>query len=295
MALSYDGGGLEFATVLDVSSRTPMIPVGTATNPAGAVRWNFSTFTPDADLLVTGYVGTLTLRRLDGSAINTVPVGTSLLAAQPEFSPDGRQMVYIERGTAADAPAEADWQFVGGRIKIIPFDPATNTWGTPRTLHAPTGATNAYYPTWSPDGEWILFNQSSENAYDDGSAQLYVMKADGSAAPIRLDSPDVRSGFTNSWARWAPFSQLVASGTADEEPMFWLTFSSKRDFGVRLRQADLASAMPPYRPQIWMAPFFPRRAENGRNPSAAAFRLPFQDLGTSNHIAQWTERVVVVE
>lgn len=273
MALSYDGGGNgEWATVMEIASRTAMIPTR-------QVNWNFATFAPDADRLVTGFEGVMTLRRVDGSAINTVPVGTN--AAQPEFSPDGRALAYIDRGPSSD------WNFTGGKIKIIPFDPATDSWGSPRTLWVPDGGRNAFYPSWSPDGRWILFNQASSGGYDAPGAELYVMKADGSGAPIRLDSPNLGAGMTNSWARWAPFSQALGAGTDQEEPFFWLTFSSKRDFGVRLIQSQ--------RPQIWMAPFFPRRAEAGGNPSAPAFRLPFQELSTSNHIAQWTEQVIPVE
>ena len=47
--------------------------------------------------------------------------------------------------------------------------------------------------------------------------------------------------------------------------------------------------------QIWMTPFFPDRAARGSDPSTQAFRLPFQNLDSSNHIAQWTERVVIIE
>jgi len=43
-----------------------------------------------------------------------------------------------------------------------------------------------------------------------------------------------------------------------------------------------------------MTPFFPNRAARGADPSAPVFRLPFQNLDSSNHIAQWTERVVSV-
>jgi hypothetical protein len=65
-----------------------------------------------------------------------------------------------------------------------------------------------------------------------------------------------------------------------------MTFSSKRAYGVR---------GPAGRPQIWMTPFFPRRAEAGLDASGPAFRLPFQALTTSNHIAQWAERIIYVE
>jgi hypothetical protein len=44
-----------------------------------------------------------------------------------------------------------------------------------------------------------------------------------------------------------------------------------------------------------MTPFLPARAAQGQDPSAKAFRLPFQNLDSSNHIAQWTERVVVFQ
>ena len=39
-----------------------------------------------------------------------------------------------------------------------------------------------------------------------------------------------------------------------------------------------------------MTPFFPNRALQGQDPSAKAFRLPFQNLDSSNHaLGQRTE------
>ena len=43
-------------------------------------------------------------------------------------------------------------------------------------------------------------------------------------------------------------------------------------------------------PQLWMMAFYPQRVGTS-NPSAAAFRLPFQDLLSDNHAAQWTEKL----
>jgi hypothetical protein len=96
----------------------------------------------------------------------------------------------------------------------------------------------------------------------------------------------VAAGLTNSWARWAPFEQELHVDGQTPEPFFWLTFSSKRAFGVRL---------PAGSPQLWMTPFFPNRASAGGDPSAPAFRLPFQELTTNNHIAQWTTEIVPVD
>jgi hypothetical protein len=42
-----------------------------------------------------------------------------------------------------------------------------------------------------------------------------------------------------------------------------------------------------------MSAFFPDRATAGQDPSGPAFRLPFQLLTTSNHIAQWTQAVII--
>ena len=129
----------------------------------------------------------------------------------------------------------------------------------------------------------MLFNRSTEDAYNDASAELWVVKADGSAPPIKLDTANIGGGLTNSWPRWAPFSGTYGD---QHDPIYWLTFSSKRDFGVRLVGAA--------EPQIWMTPFFPSRAAAGQDPTAPAFWLPFQDIATSNHIAQWTTQVIPV-
>jgi len=100
--------------------------------------------------------------------------------------------------------------------------------------------------------------------------------------PIELAKADQTMGLTNSWGRWAPFAQTLG---AANEPMYWVTVSSKRNFGVRLVNAN--------RPQIWMTPFFPNQASSSVDPSNVPFRLPFQDITSDNHIAQWTEKVVV--
>jgi hypothetical protein len=271
MAITYDGGN-GASTILDVGSRTPLLDVD------GAFAWNFAAFDPEASRIVTGHKGTLTLRSVeDGMALDTVPAAG--WATHPDFHPGGDAITYV----VTTAPVN-DWTFTGGSIVTQAFDPGTSTFGAPVTLVE--GSDNTYYPSWSPDGDWILFNRSTENAYDDSSAELYVVKADGSIPPIRLDSANISAGLTNSWARWAPFEHRLGQGPG-AEVFYWFTFSSKRDFGTRLVGAR--------RPQIWMAPFFPARALAGQDPAGAAFRLPQQDITGNNHIAQWTEHVVPIK
>jgi len=270
MAITFDGGD-GAATVLDVATRTPMMPVD------GSVRWNFAAFNPDATRMVSVYQGRMVLRdAATGSEIADVPTGGK--GTHPDFSPDGTKIVFVKAQSSTH-----DWVFNGGSLMVVSYDRASDSFGTP-TMLVPSAGDNVYYPSWSPDGDWILFNRSSEDSYDDSSAEIYVVRADGSGTPKKLDTPNMAGGITNSWARWAPFEQVWAPGESGEEPILWLTFSSKRGFGVRL---------PGGQPQLWMAPFFPARADS--DPSAPAFRLPFQDIATNNHIAQWTERVIDVE
>jgi hypothetical protein len=267
MAITYDGGNGP-ATLVDV-----------ATQQAQTSRhnWNFGTFTPDGTKLLAVENGQLTVLRYANQAVVATMTSTGY-ASQPDLSPDGTQLVYTRQsGTGLD------YAITNGQIVIRTFDSSTNAFGPERVLV--TGSGNNYYPSFSPDGVWVLFTRAaSGTSYDNAAATLWITKADGTGAPIQLARANGTAGLTDSWGRWAPFAQtLGASG----EPLYWITFSSKRDFGVRLVGA--------HRPQIWMTPVFPQRAAANQDPGTPAFRLPFQNLTSDNHIAQWTEQVVVLE
>lgn len=263
MAITYDGGN-QPATFLDVATRAPQTPMR---------GWNFGAFTPDGNNFLAVQNGTLTV--IDYATQMTLATMTaSGPVTHPDLSADGTKLVYVVKGSGSD------WDFGGGKIYIRTFDPATNTFGPEQMLVSDT--TNNYYPSLSPDGKWVLFNRAAGgSAYNNGNATLWVIPADGSAPPVELAKANAGLGLTNSWGRWAPFQQTLG---AANEPMYWVTVSSTRDFGVRLVGLK--------RPQIWMTPFFPSAAASAMDPSNAAFRLPFQNLDSSNHIAQWTEQIV---
>ena len=84
----------------------------------------------------------------------------------------------------------------------------------------------------------MLFEKDSVvgSCYDDPTTTTWVIKADGSAPPVELAAADQGAGLTNAWPRWAPFPQ---SRGATNEGLFWITMSSKRDFGVRLHNTGL--------------------------------------------------------
>jgi dipeptidyl aminopeptidase/acylaminoacyl peptidase len=214
------------------------------------------------------------------AVLTTMPGGGYV--THPDVSPDGTKLVYVR----PQVPG-SDWAFGTGNIYMRTYDQTSMTFGPEQQLVA-DGANN-YYPSFSPDGQWILFNKGDNTtgagisgSYNGPNATLWVIKADNSSPAVQLTTANLSAGLTDSWGRWAPFAETYGAG---KEPMFWVTVSSKRDFGVRLVGAG--------RPQIWMTPFFPDKAAANTDPSAAAFRLPFQDITTNNHIAQWTTAVVV--
>jgi hypothetical protein len=270
MALTLDSGDGR-GTVYNVADYAVLVPF--ATNPQ---YWNFATFNPDASKLVTLYHGALSLRAtMGGAIISAIPTTAGYSATHPELSPDGTRLANVETSSPF-----YDFQVGNGSIVTRTFDDGTNTFG-PITMLVPdaAGASN-FDPSWSPDGQWIVFTRTGGNSYSDASAQVWVVKADGTKPPVQLSIANLGASLTNSWARWAPFQQ---SQGAQNQPLFYLTFSTMRPFGIRQTGGT----------QIWMTPFFPDRAEQGQDPSGPAFRMPFQRVDTANHIAQWTQAVVI--
>jgi hypothetical protein len=272
-------GGNGPAFMIDVATRNQV-------SWTPGLNSNFSVFEPSGAHMLTTYGGVLTLRdAATGTSVTNVTLADAY-ATHPDWSPNGDKIAYVGFATQAN-----DWGIYDGRLVVQGYDAAHTTFGTPTELvPRPAGGT-IHYPSFSPDGKWVVYNSSPTsnadpahliNSYNNANATLWVIAGDKSTAPMQLSQAS-SVGMTDSWVRWTPFVQTT--GGAQSEPMMWLTFSSKRQFGVRLAAG---------RPQIWMAPFFPNRATGTMDPSGPAFRLPFQDIKTPNHIAQWTTIVVPV-
>jgi Tol biopolymer transport system component len=265
MSVTYDGGN-GAATLVDVSSKTAQ------TSTRG---WNFGTFTPDGLQFLAVQNGALSVLDSNNQAV-LATMSASGQISHPDLSADGTKLVYVQKGDTG-----SDWSFNGGRILMRTYDQASHTFGPEQMLV--TDTSNNYYPSFSPDGKWVLFNRAgSGTAYNNGNATLWVTKSDGSGTPVQLQAANAGLGLTNSWGRWAPFQQTIG---ATNEPLYWVTVSSMREFGVRIGPTTR-------HPQLWMTPFFPNAATQSQDPSAAAFRLPFQNIDGNNHIAQWTEQIV---
>ena len=142
---------------------------------------------------------------------------------------------------------------------------------------------------------WLTSDVSNRvcNGDTDPSARLFAASFPPAApAPVELaaaNAPGVADrGATDlgtSYPKWNPFAFRVSA----QSQILWLTFSSLRRYGLRPSPPPASSHEGlPVGTLIWMVAIDPARLAKGQDPSSPAFCLPFQDITTSNHIAQWT-------
>jgi hypothetical protein len=270
VAYRQDGGTVNYGNALKVSGLTREVTPNT-------VQWNYAAVHPnDTDLFTTSTSG---LYRTDLTTSVTTPLYTAARISAPDVSVDGNHIV------AAQMLGGDEVYMTASKLVVLDYDTAAKTVAAPRTLVTPTGSAFVYYPSYSPDDQWVLYNQATGgNAYNNRNAELWVTKADGTGMPIRLSEAEVAAQF-NSWPKWTPFVTHEPTMTSSET-VIWYTFASQRPFGVRSPGAQ--------KPQLWLAPFYPDRAAAGQPATGPAVRLPFQDLAEGNHTAQWTQQIISV-
>jgi hypothetical protein len=88
-------------------------------------------------------------------------------------------------------------------------------------------------------------------------------------------------GKTSTYPKFAPVMQ-------DQCSVLYLTFNSKMDYGLLLKNS-LPGAAP--QPQLWMTAI-DLRALGGGDPSRPPVWLPFQQTQQSNLLGAWTARIV---
>jgi hypothetical protein len=225
---------------------------------------NFFAYAPDnSQILLADGVSLKLFDAQSGTGGNVVIDN----ATMPDWSPDGDRVVFARNSTAIPFPSPG---VDSGSIHIA----AANTWNGQAEL-VPSSLGNNYYPAFTPDSSWVIYNRSDlGDSFDAGDAEVWIVSANG-GTPIRLEQASPEPG-GDSWPKVAPFTHNYGEGQ-----VMWITFASRRAYGLR----------PGGTAQIWMVGIDPARAAQGLDPSFAAFWLPFQDIASGNHIAQWVEEI----
>jgi hypothetical protein len=255
-----------------------------------------------------GSMGPVNLMIFDGTTglvTQTIDLG-GLRADHPDWSKNttGPETIAF---TSVDATASTtDQRPSMGGIDVVQLN--GGAWSAPQQLVPAQSGQNRYYPAISPDGTMVVFDQStcdagttsglSCDADTDPTATMFLTPlSPGNATPVALanaNSPGVADAgntiLTNSYPKWAPFVQRL-----DEmHQIFWLTFSSTRQYGLRAPPVNTFDSDENATGElIWM--FGLVVGPGGTDPSFTAFCLPFQDITTANHIAQWTQTFITID
>jgi hypothetical protein len=254
----------------------------------------------------------------------------------PDWSADGKNIIFVmpdHIGSWDGGSRKDDDHVFGGSLFTMTYDPMSKAFGAPQALIQSKGENN-FYPGYSPDGNFIVFNRIAQqqttgdcspivggdplvatmscpnDSFSNPNSRLFVMATNGApidGAKANGSPANAPVATSNSWPRWSPFIQTYRG-----QKLLWLTFSSTRDYGLRVRNQNnnknycypADSLQSPgsshhqgfpatcIQPQIWMAAINLSQVELGQSdPTLPAFWLPFQDDTTHNHTAQWTQTV----
>lgn len=212
----------------------------------------------------------------------------------PDWSPNGE---YIAVTHVDESGVEYTSQRPkNGSIDLLQkSDADPSGFGAPANIVGVLANANRFNPNFVPDSSFLYYTES----HCDGPADSTPSPCDGDAdwtattwatkpiggTPIHLDNaakPGVADGSNtnlgDTFPRSAPFRTTHRGGE-----LFWFTVASRRAYGLR----KVGGAQ-----HLWMFAIDPAKINAGTDGSFPGFFLPFQDLTKSNHIGQWTERIV---
>jgi hypothetical protein len=221
----------------------------------------------------TGFSGS-SLQLFDantGAELGTIPTEKS--PAMPNWSPDGTKLVYVGCDGGASALGAVDCD-----LYTQTWDAASETFSNETLIAARTAGETLYYPTFSPDSQWIAYNRAVQGIDAEGDtissnsnpgAKVMLVSASG-GTQINLSLASGVGDLTNSWPRWAP----SAGGSA------WLAWSSKRAYGHTVDG----------RAQLWVSQIDFSAAAAGDDASKPPVWLPGQLTSEGNHTPTWLPR-----
>jgi hypothetical protein len=238
----------------------------------------------------------------------------------PDFSPDEKHIVV----TLSDHP-DSPWAVRTGSIATLDFDEPSGTFSNLNVLVPMTDQEFHYYPSWSPDNNWIVFvsapvgsdpancrtDRSGLGLYDVTGAVCVENSSpacDGSdpccvCPPDSYDQPNSRLRLVHfPSATASPYDGHVYDldratqgvGLTSTLPKFapqQMNTPNPNEFFITFNsKMPYGIEVPDNSPaQLWMSVLDITRLPE--DPSSAPVWLPFQSFGQKNHLAYWTENV----
>jgi hypothetical protein len=282
-----------------------------------------------------------------GATIATITFGAAAdRPTMPDWSPDGKSVIYTlpnkvatwDNGTGGlfgggfGGPRNDDDHMFGGSLYTLAYT-GNNAFSTTPVLFLKSNGENNYYPSYSPDGQFVVFDRAPQNmsvstidgcsgssptvfcpndSFSNPAARLMLVQNVANSTPIDLQQANGSTTMaavplSNSWPRWSPFVQTYRGNR-----LLWIAFSSTRDYGLLVRNhlSGMYQCYPPdsyelagashgstFAPQCQQPKLWMAAINlsesKGGDPSFPAFYLPYQDITTHNHTPQWTEEVIV--
>lgn len=213
-------------------------------------------------------------------------------ATMPDWSADGTKVAFASASTGQSVDvsnssiATMSYAYTGGQ----------HTFGTPSILvQQPITVngqsyTNLYFPSFSSDGQLIVFNaaRSGWRNFTDAktAGQRLMIVSPSGGPPIDLLAMNGGTGDQDiTWPHWAP------GATSD---YYWIVFSSERDYGHEVTAGTSASTSCVQNgvkqcKQIWIGAISKAQLASGAiDPSSPPVWLPGQDTRNDNISPYWT-------
>jgi hypothetical protein len=316
-AAFYAYNGAQLDQELAVGSRLNRL-LNSSFNPSGSQLVAVAPVNdPEPETMLHFHDGTTGLR----TSSLTLPFS----ASHPDWSPDGDAIAVTAIDTAVLGKNSTSIEFLGGGISMIRR--AAGVWdASPIELVPAVAGKNRYNPSFLPGSSALLFSETDQttytgshasacnaasvgsgdycDGYSDPAAKTYAVLAQASASPVLLAkaaAPGIGDSLypppqadTDETSLMDTFPKPTPFATSHRgKQLGWFTVSSQRRAGLRKAfPNDSAVGDTDTQALVWMFALEPARLTEGADPSYAGFFLPFQDLATSNHMAQWTERIV---
>ena len=224
----------------------------------------FGSFDQSAARVACVVAGRLSIFNADsGALLGQSPAPLRAAMQAPDWAPDGRALVVVLQGEKPGPDAAK-----GGSLARVAVA-LDGSVAEPELLWTAPKDESLWWPSYEPDGAWIAFEKRKGMPREARDAKLFLIRASG-GEPIEL-----------SELRDKPMSATSAPsfvrGELPERP--YVVFSSRRPVG---------SFMPAEgQRQLFAAALDLTLAAAGKDPSHAAFWLPFQQRTNSYLRAQW--------